>query len=69
MDAAFAFITYLFGEVLAGPDLLPGFPGTRLSSEPAAFPEVPEEDPALAPDLSFAGPDLIPGTPGIPGLD
>ena len=65
-----AFTTYLLGEVSVGPDLLPGFPGTPLSSEPAApFPEVPEDIPVLAPDLSLAGPDLSPGTPGVPGFD
>ena len=65
-----AFTTYLLGEVSVGPDLLPGFPGTPLSSEPAAapFPEVPEDIPVLAPDLSLAGPDLEPWYPWRTGL-
>lgn len=63
---------YFEGAFSAGPDLLPGRPGTLLSSEPAApwlgivLPVTPAPAPLL--DLS-AGPDLMPGTPGMPGFE
>src|SRR5258708_7695313 len=57
----------LLGDLTAGPDLLPGMPGTLLSSCDFVMPLfVPD---LVSPDDVVAGPDLLPGSPVTPGLD
>jgi hypothetical protein len=58
----------LCGEVEVGPDLLPGKPGTLLSSWCFVVLVLLVSDVVLPDDVSV-GPDLLPGSPATPGLD